>query len=115
MTEQTCIFCKLGHGDIPAEKLFDDGAAFAVHDISPKAPVHVLVIPHAHIEELVAATDEQRAAAAHCLAVAPRIARQLDLAATGYRLVANQGPDSGQEIPHFHIHLLGQRSLGAMG
>ncbi len=115
MTEQDCIFCKLGKGEIPAEKLFDDGAAFAIRDINPKAPAHVLVIPHAHVESLAGAASEQAASAAHCLEVAPGIARELGLAPAGYRLVANQGPDSGQEVPHFHLHILGGRRLGAMG
>ena len=115
MTEQDCIFCKLGRGDISADKLFDDGTAFAIRDIQPKAPTHVLVIPHAHAGSLADASEETVAAAAHCLTVAPRIARELGLAVSGYRLVANQGPDSGQEVPHFHLHILGGRRLGAMG
>ena len=113
-TEQDCIFCKIGRGDIPVEKLFDDGEAFAIRDINPKAPVHALVIPHPHVEALHAA-DANRSAAAHCLAVAPGVARELGLDEAGYRLVANQGADSGQEVPHFHLHILGGRRLGVMG
>jgi histidine triad (HIT) family protein len=113
--EQDCIFCKIERGEIPAEKLFDDGEAFAIRDVSPKAPTHILVIPHAHVEALVDATDAQRAAAAHCLAVAPQIAAQEGIASRGYRIVANQGPESGQEVPHFHLHILGGRALGPMG
>ena len=107
MTEENCVFCKIGRGDIPAEKLFDDGRVFAIHDVNPKAPTHILVIPYAHVEAL--------AAVARCLEVAPRIAREAGLAASGYRLTANQGPDSGQEVPHFHLHILGGRALGPMG
>ncbi len=115
MTEQDCIFCKLGRGDIPADKLFDDGAVFAIRDIEPEAPTHVLVIPHAHAGALAESPEETVSAAAHCLTVAPGIARELGLGESGYRLVANQGPDSGQEVPHFHLHILGGRRLGAMG
>jgi len=110
---ESCIFCKIGNGDLPSDKVFDDGEAFAIRDIHPKAPTHVLVVPHTHIEALAEGSAAQRDAAAHCLAVAPRIAK--DLGVTSYRLVVNQGPDSGQEVPHFHLHILGGRRLGAMG
>jgi histidine triad (HIT) family protein len=115
MTQQDCIFCKIGRGDIPAEKLFDDGTAFAINDLNPKAPTHILVIPHAHVEALTQASDDQRAAAAHCMAVAPQIAEAAGVATRGYRLIANQGPESGQEVPHFHLHILGGRAMGGMG
>ena len=108
-----CIFCKIGSGDIPSEKVFDDGTAFAIRDISPKAPTHLLIIPYSHVEALTAADDAQRSAAAHCLAVAPQIASGLGV--DSYRLIANQGTDAGQEVPHFHLHILGGRRLGAMG
>ncbi len=108
-----CIFCKIGSGDIRSEKVFGDSTAFAIRDISPKAPLHLLVIPYHHIEALTDADDDQRAVVAHCLAVAPQIAESVG--AQSYRLVANQGVDAGQEISHFHLHILGGRPLGAMG
>ena len=115
MTSQDCIFCKIGSGEIPSEKVFDDGTAFAIRDLYPKAPVHVLLIPYAHVEALTDASDDQRAAAAHCLAVAPTVAEQAGVSSRGYRMVVNQGPESGQEVPHFHLHLLGGRAMGTMG
>ena len=136
MADPNCIFCRIAQGDIPAEKLFDDGAVFAIRDINPKAPTHVLVIPHEHVEALADAANAtpalsgpeeitrfecfpydpaRAAAAARCLEAAPAIARDLGVAETGYRLVANQGPDSGQEVPHFHLHILAGRRLGPMG
>ncbi len=114
MTGEDCTFCRLGSGEIPADKLFDDGTVFAIRDINPRTPVHVLVIPHAHVDKLTSSTAQQLAAAAHCLEVAPGIARDQGMSESGYRLVANQGLDSGQEIPHFHLHVLGGRRLGAM-
>ena len=111
--EQDCIFCKIGRGEIASEKVFDDGEAFAIKDLHPKAPVHVLVIPHAHVGALAESSDALRNAAAHCLAVAPEVAD--DLGVASYRLVVNQGADAGQEVPHFHLHILGGRRLGAMG
>ena len=93
MTNQDCIFCKIGRGDVPSDKLFDDGTAFAIADLYPKAPTHILLIPYAHVEALAAA----------------------GVADSGYRLVANQGSHSGQEVPHFHLHVLGGKPLGGMG
>ena len=110
-----CIFCKIGAGEIPSEKVFDDGKTFAIRDLYPKAPTHLLVIPYEHFEALADASDAQRAAAAHCLEVAPGIAAEAGVSARGYRLVVNQGAESGQEIPHFHLHILGGRALGVMG
>lgn len=115
MVDPNCIFCKIAQGDIPAEKIYDDGTVFAIRDINPKAPTHVLVIPYEHVEALSDADPALVAAAAGCFEVAPRIARDLGVAETGYRLVANQGPDSGQEVPHFHLHILAGRRLGSMG
>ena len=115
MTEQDCIFCRIGRGDVPAEKVYDDGEAFAIRDINPKAKVHILVIPHAHVGALAGESAASAAAAAHCLEAAPGIAREHGVEESGYRLVANQGPDSGQEVPHFHLHILGGQRLGAMG
>ena len=115
MADPNCIFCKIAQGDIPAEKIFDDGTVFAIHDIAPKAPTHVLVIPREHVEALAEADASLVGAAAHCLEAAPGIARDLGLTGGGYRLVANQGPDSGQEVPHFHLHILAGRRLGPMG
>ncbi len=109
-----CIFCKIGRGDIPSEKVFDDATAFAIRDINPKAPVHLLLIPYAHVEALADATDDEAAATAHCFEVAPAVARGAGLAPGGYRLVVNQGRDSGQEVPHFHLHVLGGGRLGPM-
>jgi histidine triad (HIT) family protein len=108
-----CIFCKIGNGDISSEKIFEDASVFAIRDISPKGPTHLLVIPYQHVESLVDATDAQHAVAAHCLTVAPQIAAAAG--AQSYRLIVNQGLDAGQEVPHFHLHILGGRPLGAMG
>ena len=110
-----CIFCKIGRGEIPSEKVFDDATAFAIHDINPKAPVHLLLIPYAHVGMLADASDDELAAAAHCFEVAPAVAQQAGLIPGGYRLVVNQGRDSGQEVGHFHLHVLGGRPLGPIG
>ncbi|MCH7656354.1 MAG: HIT domain-containing protein, partial [Chloroflexi bacterium] len=84
---EECIFCRIGRGEVPSEKVFDDATAFAIRDINPKAPVHLLLIPYAHVEALADATAEEAAAAAHCFEVAPGVARHAGLAPGGYRLV----------------------------
>ena len=114
MSEQDCIFCQIGRGESPADQVFDDGTVFAIRNIHPEAPTHLLVIPYAHFESLLEASAEQRAIAAHCLAVGPDVAEQAGLASPGYRLVVNQGADSGQQVAHFHLHILGGRKLGYM-
>ncbi|MEX2430849.1 MAG: HIT domain-containing protein [Dehalococcoidia bacterium] len=115
MTTPDCIFCKIGKGDIPAEKLFDDGTAFAIRDIEAQAPVHILVIPHAHVGALASEPPDALAAAAHCVTAAPEIASNAGLDGGGYRLIVNQGAAAGQGVPHFHLHILGGRTLGNMG
>mgnify|MGYP003316871466 CR=1 FL=1 len=115
MTNSGCIFCKIGAGEIPSEKIFDDRVAFAIRDLYPKAPTHLLVIPYEHVEALTDASDAQRATAAHCLEVAPGIAAREGIGTRGYRLVVDQGTESGQEVPHFNLHILGGRGMEAMG
>ncbi len=114
VTMEDCIFCNIGSGNTPADKLYDDGVVFAIRDKYPKAPVHLLVIPHGHIGPLASADSQALETAAHCLSVAPQLARAAGVDSRGYRLVVNQGPDSGQEVPHFHLHILGGRRLGPM-
>ena len=115
MARQPCIFCRIAQGDAPVEAVYDDERTLAFKDINPVAPVHLLIIPREHVGALTDADDAQLAAVARCLAVAPRIAEQEGLAASGYRLVANQGAHAGQIVDHFHLHLLGGRQLGELG
>lgn len=115
VTTQDCIFCKIGRGEVPSEKLYDDGTVFAIRDIHPKAPVHILVIPHTHIGALAASDPGAIESAAACFRAAPQLARDAGVDKGGYRLIANQGADAGQEVPHFHLHILGGRKLGPMG
>lgn len=113
MTTADCIFCKIGRGDLSPPMLYDDGVVFAIRDIHPLAPTHLLLIPHEHVDTLTEASGRQMEAAARCLRVAPQVAQQVGLARDGYRLVVNQGADGGQVVGHFHVHLLGGRKLGS--
>lgn len=115
MVEQDCIFCKIGRGEVRSELLYRDNAVYAIRDIRPKAPVHLLVIPLAHVGLLAGEPEARLEAMGKLLAVAVQLAKQEGVDGTGYRLVVNQGPNSGQEVPHLHLHLLAGRPLTALG
>jgi histidine triad (HIT) family protein len=109
------IFARILRGEIPAKKVYEDEHALAFHDINPAAPVHFLVIPKG---PYVSWDDFAARAGADEIAGFVRaighIAREHDLVAPGYRLLANVGGHSGQEVPHLHVHLFGGRPLGPM-
>jgi histidine triad (HIT) family protein len=106
-----CIFCKIAAGTVPATKVYEDDLVFAIRDIRPQAPCHVLVIPRGHVESLSELTDEKLAG--RLLFAASEVARGQKLA-EGWRLIANSGAHAGQEVPHLHLHVLGGRALGRM-
>ena len=106
-----CLFCKIVEGTIPAKKAFEDDTAIAFYDISPQAPVHVLVIPKKPIARVGAATTADQALLGHLLLTAGNLAKKLGVSDSGYRLVINSGSDGGETVPHLHVHLLGQRPL----
>ncbi len=109
------IFARILRGEIPARRVFEDEHALAFEDIAPQAPVHVLVIPKGAYVSF--ADFSARAADAEIggfVRAVGTVARELGLEAPGYRLLSNVGPDSGQEVPHLHVHLFGGRRLGRM-
>lgn len=106
-----CIFCQIAAGDIPADILHRDDRVVAFRDISPQAPVHVLIIPREHITYLSDLTGEQSALAGHMVGVANQLARSEGIADSGYRVVVNCGQQGGQLVPHLHMHLLGGREM----
>ncbi len=106
-----CIFCQIAAGDIPADIVHRDDRVVAFRDISPQAPVHVLIIPREHITYLSDLTGEQSALAGHMVGVANQLARSEGVADSGYRVVVNCGEQGGQLVPHLHMHLLGGREL----
>ena len=113
--DDTNIFARILRGEIPARKVYEDEHAFAFHDINPQAPVHILVIPKG---AYVSWDDFSERGSAEDLAgfvrAVGQIAREQGLVAPGYRLLANVGANSGQEVPHLHVHLFGGRPLGPM-
>ena len=110
-----CLFCKMAAGEVDAPKLHDDDLCFAIRDINPRAPVHVLVIPKEHIATVGEAGDAQGPLLGRLVAVANRLAQADGIAEKGYRLTFNCGDEGGQTIYHIHLHLLGGRRLGAEG
>ena len=115
MTTSNCIFCTMARDPAHEAPIYRDERSFVVRDIDPKAPVHLLVIPNMHIASLAYVGPSQVPIMGHLFVVAEEMARREGVTLSGYRLVLNQGPDSGQEIVHPHIHLLGGRQLGDMG
>jgi histidine triad (HIT) family protein len=109
------IFARILRGEIPCGKIYEDAFALAFHDIHPLAPVHILVIPkgpYVSWDDFSArASDEEIAGFVRAIGT---VARDAGLVAPGYRLLANAGPDSGQEVPHLHVHIFGGRGLGPM-
>jgi diadenosine tetraphosphate (Ap4A) HIT family hydrolase len=109
------IFARILRGEIPAKKVYEDEWALAFHDIAPQAPIHVLIIPKGKYCSFAdfSATAGDAEIAGFNRAVGT-VARDLGLEAPGYRILANMGANGGQEVPHFHVHLFGGRSLGRM-
>ena len=109
------IFARILRREIPAQKVYEDEFAFAFHDINPQAPVHILVIPKgAYVSWDDFSARASDAEIAGFVRAVGRIARDENLVAPGYRLLANVGANSGQEVPHLHVHLFGGRPLGPM-
>jgi histidine triad (HIT) family protein len=109
--DPSCIFCKILAGSVPSKTVLDEPEVYAFHDIHPAAPVHVLVIPRAHIPSLAHATDADAPLLGRCLDAARRVAAALGLDA-GYRTVINTGAHGGQTVHHLHIHVLGRKQHG---
>ncbi len=104
------IFKKIIDGEIPAKMVHEDDRCLAFHDVSPQAPVHILIIPRKEIPSVDDISDEDQATIGHMWCVIRDIAKQMQLG-DGYRVVVNCGKDGGQSVNHLHYHLLGGRSL----
>lgn len=110
-----CVFCRIVAGQEAAEVLYEDEEIMAFKDIHPAAPVHVLIIPKAHYARLEEVPHNQAALLGRLFLVARDLAERLGIQRSGYRLILNNGPNSGQIIFHIHLHLLGGRRLGKLG
>jgi histidine triad (HIT) family protein len=106
-----CIFCRIADHQAPARVLFEDDEVMAFHDVAPRAPTHVLVIPRRHIASLAAAGAGDGALLGRLLLAVAEAARRTGVADTGYRVVTNCGARAGQSVLHLHLHLLGGRVM----
>lgn len=104
------VFERIESGEIPSEKVYEDGLSFAIRDISPQAPTHLLVIPRKPLRRVGEAEPGDQGLLGHLLLVAAKVAKQEGLEG-GYRVVINNGPDGGESVPHLHVHVLGGRAL----
>jgi histidine triad (HIT) family protein len=106
-----CIFCQVATHDTPAKILYEDELCVVFQDISPKAPVHLLVIPRKHITSLNENLEDEKSLLGHMLTVVGRMAKEQGIDGTGYRTVINTNAEAGQTVFHLHIHVLGGRIL----
>lgn len=111
-----CIFCKIVKGEIPCSKVLETDRILAFNDISPVAPVHVLIVPKEHVATLNDVGESRDDLLRDMVRAAQRIARERGIAEKGYRVTVNVNPDGGQIIFHLHMHVFGGRRLtDAMG
>ncbi len=111
MNSQSCIFCRIIAGEIPAQLLYEDKLCIALRDLNPQAPVHALVIPREHIKSLNDAGQAEERTLGHLLHIATHVAKEQGLEESGFRTVVNTGAGAGQSVFHLHVHVLGGRSF----
>ena len=107
-----CIFCKIISGALPCERVFENEHVFAFRDISPQAPVHVLIVPKKHVMDILDVGTETTDIFKHLFAAVQLIAPQLGIAGPGFRTVFNSGDHACQTMYHLHLHLLGGTQMG---
>ena len=105
-----CLFCKIAAGEIPSKKAYEDEKILAFYDIAPQAPVHILVIPKAHVASVDEITEENSDIIAYIFEKIPAIAKTAGIK-NGYRVISNCGPDACQSVKHLHFHILGGAQL----
>ena len=107
-----CLFCSIIKGEIPSTKIYEDDLVYVFADIAPQAPVHMVMVPKAHIASANELTEENAAVVGHIFAVAAKLAKEQGFAENGYRIVNNCGEDGGQTVGNLNFHLLAGRNLG---
>jgi len=112
MPNEDCLFCRIAALEIPADIVFEDDQVVAFRDISPKAPVHILLISREHITSAASLTDANGPMLGRLFGVAAQLARDENVARSGFRLTTNSGAGAGQSVNHLHFHLMGGRQMG---
>lgn len=109
---EDCVFCKIINGEIPSEKVYEDDKVIAFKDINPAAPIHVLVIPKEHVQNVLEINLENKEMISDIFLAINKIAKQLGIEDDGFRIINNCGKDAGQEVMHLHFHLLAGGKMG---
>lgn len=107
-----CIFCKIVNGDIPSNKVYEDEMVLAFKDINPQMPIHIIVIPKKHIESIADLTVEDEIVVGKIFTAINKIAKDLGITNTGFRVISNCGEDAGQTVKHLHFHILAGEKMG---
>ena len=104
-----CIFCRIGSGDIPSTIVYEDDHVVAFEDLSPQAPVHVLIIPRMHYANL--SDDVPAEVLGAVFGAVAEVAERTGVSESGYRAIVNNGPDANQTVGHLHVHVMGGRAM----
>ncbi len=108
----SCIFCKIAKKEMNSKIIRENEEVIAFHDISPQAPVHVLVIPKKHIPRITEMDEDDQKLVGKLIYMGKEVANELGVSDSGFRLVLNNGPDANQTVPHIHLHMIGGRRMG---
>ena len=106
-----CLFCQIDKGEIPAEKVYDGEEVFAIKDVNPQAPTHILIIPKKHFSSLMDMGDSDERLFGAILNIGRHLAHKMNLEPSGFRIVLNTGSGAGQSVFHVHFHLLAGRPM----
>lgn len=109
---EECIFCKIINREIPSQIVYEDEKVIAFNDVNPAAPIHILVVPKKHIPTLLDVPKDESELISYIYKIINKIAHEQGFAEKGFRVIANCGEDSGQEVQHIHFHVLGGKKLG---
>ncbi len=109
---EDCIFCKIVKGEIPCQKVYEDEKVLAFNDINPLAPIHVLVVPKQHFDNVMEVSEDRLDVITDIFKAINKIVKQLGIEEKGFRVVTNCGQDAGQAVMHLHFHILAGKDLG---
>ena len=106
-----CLFCRIINREIPSKIVYEDDKVLAFHDVEPKAPIHILLIPKTHLASLNDLASDHEGVMAHLTLSISKVAEIMGIKDSGYRVIVNCGKDSGQAVAHLHYHILGGRTF----